>query len=324
VTIGKQQQRFLSLWVLALWGTGIGIGLFGILQVARLKDEVRTLANEVVELSSKFSILGAQEAHILEHAKGLLAAAQDGAISETELTELRALSPQATVALEQLERVILEIDRGVQRLTGNISAEESALVTNALGNVLIQARLHREEGTKLLAFLDEPSLALQSLGKLKTVAATLDKELRQMDHEVARTVLLFAAESIERSERFERSVFLQLAAATFVGLLLGIFIIYRIRAMQSQLIQAEQLGVLAKLAISLQHEINNPLSVIVGNAYLLRSAKLSDSEKVSAIQAVESSAKSISEVLKRTKDMERLVTTEYVGGLEMVDLSEKK
>ncbi len=324
MTNGTSHQRFLSLWVLALWGTGIGIGLFGILQVARLKDEVRTLAHEIVELSSKFSVLGIEESYILDNAKRLLSAAQDGAISEEELTELRALSPQTAATLAQLDSLIAEIDRSVQRLSGSLSAKESDLITQALVHLLSQARLHREEGRKLLALFDEPGRALGALDGLRAIIPALEEELRQVEHEVARTVLLFAAESIERSERFEKSVFAELAGATVVGLLLGIFIIYRIRAMQAQLIQAEQLGVLAKLAISLQHEINNPLSVIVGNAYLLRSSKLTDPERVSAIQAVESSAKSIAEVLKRTKDMERLVTTEYVGGLEMVDLSAKK
>jgi len=56
----------------------------------------------------------------------------------------------------------------------------------------------------------------------------------------------------------------------------------------------------------------------------LRSSELKDPERIAVLQAVESSAKSIAEVLKRTKDMERLVTTEYVGGLEMVDLSSRK
>jgi len=324
VEAGKQKQRFLSLWVLALWGTGLAIGLFGILQVARVKDEVRGLAHELLELSSKFSALEAQESRILDSARRLIAAAQDSSISEQEGAELKTLSPQAAAALLQLENLISEVDRRVKRLSASSSSKESDSITQALLHVLAEARLHREQAQKLLPLLSEPSLALESMEEVTSIISVLENGLAHMDGEVAKILLLFVAESVERAEIYERRVFVELALATLFGLILGGFIIYRIRVMQNHLIAAEQLGVLAKLAISLQHEINNPLSVIVGNAYLLRSSELKDPERIAALQAVESSAKSIAEVLKRTKDMERLVTTEYVGGLEMVDLSSRK
>ena len=321
---GKQKQRFLSLWVLALWGTGLAIGLFGILQVARVKDEVRGLAHELLELSSKFSALEAQESRILDSARRLIAAAQDSSISEQEGAELKTLSPQAAAALLQLENLISEVDQRVQRLGASSTSKESDSITQALLHVLAEARLHREQAQKLLPLLSEPSLALESMEEVTSIISVLENGLAHMDGEVAKILLLFVAESVERAEIYERRVFVELALATLFGLILGGFIIYRIRVMQNHLIAAEQLGVLAKLAISLQHEINNPLSVIVGNAYLLRSSELKDPERIAALQAVESSAKSIAEVLKRTKDMERLVTTEYIGGLEMVDLSSRK
>jgi len=324
VEAGKQKQRFLSLWVLALWGTGLAIGLFGILQVARVKDEVRGLAHELLELSSKFSALEAQESRILDSARRLIAAAQDSSISEQEGAELKTLSPQAAAALLQLENLISEVDQRVQRLGASSTSKESDSITQALLHVLVEARLHSEQAQKLLPLLSEPSLALESMEEVASIISALENGLAHMDAEVAKILLLFVAESVERAEIYERRVFVELALATLFGLILGGFIIYRIRVMQNHLIAAEQLGVLAKLAISLQHEINNPLSVIVGNAYLLRSSELKDPERIAALQAVESSAKSIAEVLKRTKDMERLVTTEYVGGLEMVDLSSRK
>lgn len=78
---------------------------------------------------------------------------------------------------------------------------------------------------------------------------------------------------------------------------------------------------LSQLAVTLNHEINNPLTGIVGSIELaLRSIHNEDVKRMltTAIQ----SAMRIKEVTNKLNDIKRFVSKKYVGDTMMLDLEE--
>lgn len=95
----------------------------------------------------------------------------------------------------------------------------------------------------------------------------------------------------------------------------------KLRAAQSQLIAQEKLKAVAELAASVNHEVNDPLSAIIGNAQMIEmeAAGLAIGERVKAI--VEG-ARRISLITHKLLKIDRLVSQNYLEGAAetMLDL----
>ncbi len=93
-----------------------------------------------------------------------------------------------------------------------------------------------------------------------------------------------------------------------------------LRATREKLTEAEKLAALAELAITLHHEINNPLQAIVLSAENmmgdLKEGKVSRED----IEIVLKSCARIDEVLKRIVNLKRVRSAKYIGETEMLDL----
>ncbi|MBI3931797.1 MAG: GAF domain-containing protein [Acidobacteria bacterium] len=89
---------------------------------------------------------------------------------------------------------------------------------------------------------------------------------------------------------------------------------------QERLVEAERLAAVGQVHVTLRHEINNPLSVLVGAAEILEH-RADDPEVVRhwARQLGEAAAR-ISRVLRRLEELRRVETTDYAAGVSMVDL----
>ena len=82
-----------------------------------------------------------------------------------------------------------------------------------------------------------------------------------------------------------------------------------------------KLEVLNQLATTLNHEINNPLAAILGNAQLLLGECRDLGEKpLSRLQVIEQLARRIAEVTANLDEIEDPVTQDYACGLKMLDL----
>jgi signal transduction histidine kinase len=86
--------------------------------------------------------------------------------------------------------------------------------------------------------------------------------------------------------------------------------------------KARQAAIL-EAAIAVNHEVNNPLTAVLGNTQLLllQSENL-DAKTKKRLQDIERSALRIKEVTQRLLKKGPLGTTEYPGGLRMLDLSD--
>ena len=92
--------------------------------------------------------------------------------------------------------------------------------------------------------------------------------------------------------------------------------------LENQLVNAEKLATLGQLAVTVKHEINNPLSIISTNAQMLRMhGEYGDDRARVKLERIEEQVRRIADVTERLRTMEEVNTEEYVrGGIPMIDL----
>ncbi len=87
----------------------------------------------------------------------------------------------------------------------------------------------------------------------------------------------------------------------------------------------ERLNAIIETAATVNHEINNPLTAVLGNVQLLlmRSSNL-DEETIRKLKVVEESAIRIKEVTQKLMKISNDNVTEYTSGSKMIDLSDEE
>jgi DNA-binding response OmpR family regulator len=96
-------------------------------------------------------------------------------------------------------------------------------------------------------------------------------------------------------------------------------VLEELRATQDKLIEGERLRTALRMAGALAHEINNPLSGILGCADMLVKTS-ADEGSVQLIERIQEQARRIADVVRRIQDMREVKFTPYVGSDEIVDL----
>jgi len=88
-------------------------------------------------------------------------------------------------------------------------------------------------------------------------------------------------------------------------------------------VQQARLAAILETAIAVNHEVNNPLTAVLGNTQLLlMQADRLDPQFAKRLRDVEESALRIKDVTQRLLKQDGSRTTEYPGGLRMLDLSD--
>jgi DNA-binding response OmpR family regulator len=93
------------------------------------------------------------------------------------------------------------------------------------------------------------------------------------------------------------------------------------REMERRLAEAQRLAGIGETTLALQHEINNPLAALLGNAALISSGLVRDDEATACLQVIVEQAQRIGAVVKKLATMRNLQSVEYVQGSRMIDLS---
>ncbi len=91
--------------------------------------------------------------------------------------------------------------------------------------------------------------------------------------------------------------------------------------LEAQLVAAEKLVTVGQMVVTINHEINNPLSIISTNAQTLRmlEERLSAKAKDKLLK-IEEQVKRIAEVTERLRQMDEIATEQYIrGGEQMID-----
>ena len=92
------------------------------------------------------------------------------------------------------------------------------------------------------------------------------------------------------------------------------------RHAESELARARWLAGIGETAIALQHEINNPLSALLGHAELMQLDARERGEPVEALDVIVAQARRIADVVRRIGQLREPRSVEYIGGSRMIDL----
>ena len=93
------------------------------------------------------------------------------------------------------------------------------------------------------------------------------------------------------------------------------------RAAEAELAIARWRAGIGETAIALQHEINNPLSALLGHAELLQMEYKDRGETNEQAEVILEQARRIAEVVKRIAKLRNPQSVEYIEGARMIDLS---
>ena len=95
----------------------------------------------------------------------------------------------------------------------------------------------------------------------------------------------------------------------------------RLVQLEQDLFEKERIGLVGQLAVALNHEINNPLTVILGRAQLAQHGGRLSPEVAQAMETIEVQALRIADLTRRLREVEAIHLTEYLkDGPLMVDL----
>jgi DNA-binding response OmpR family regulator len=95
------------------------------------------------------------------------------------------------------------------------------------------------------------------------------------------------------------------------------------RALEESLRRARYLAGIGEATVGLKHEINNPLTGILGTAELLMLELQQKGHSTVDVETIIEQARRISELVKRLDDLKDPMSVPYAGGAKMVDLGEK-
>ncbi len=94
----------------------------------------------------------------------------------------------------------------------------------------------------------------------------------------------------------------------------------RLAEVQQKLEVSERAAIIAELAGTAAHEMNQPLTSILACLQLLRRKEASPSSTEKALQLIESESQRLAEIVRKIGSITRYETTNYVGGQRILDL----
>ena len=92
------------------------------------------------------------------------------------------------------------------------------------------------------------------------------------------------------------------------------------RAAEDELAKARWLAGIGDATLALQHEINNPLSALLGNAELMIMELADKGEKNEMLTVIYEQAMRIADVVRRLRRLKNPESVDYVGGSRMINL----
>jgi len=91
--------------------------------------------------------------------------------------------------------------------------------------------------------------------------------------------------------------------------------------LKKRLVEAEQMAAIGKMIVTLNHEINNPLAAVMGNAELLAlTLKDASGDVRKKLQVIQEQAGRVKEILSKVGELKRLTPKKYILDTEMIDL----
>jgi PAS domain S-box-containing protein len=96
------------------------------------------------------------------------------------------------------------------------------------------------------------------------------------------------------------------------------------KLLREKLLSAERLGAIGEVVITVRHEINNPLTTVIGNVeLLLERYGERDNDLKTRLETVLSNSLRIAEIVQKLQAIKRDKVVEYVKGVAMTDLKQE-
>jgi two-component system NtrC family sensor kinase len=93
------------------------------------------------------------------------------------------------------------------------------------------------------------------------------------------------------------------------------------KQLREKLVKAERVGAIGQVGVAMRHEINNPLTTVIGNIELLMERyEDKDKEMVTRLETILNNALRIAETVKRLEGIKKETTVDYLKGVKMTDL----
>lgn len=93
----------------------------------------------------------------------------------------------------------------------------------------------------------------------------------------------------------------------------------RVIELQDTLIQAEKYRVLTQAAGAAAHEINQPLTALLGTADLMLMKMSEDDPNRESFEIFQKAGERIRDIVKKMKTIREVVTRPYIQGIEIID-----
>jgi nitrogen-specific signal transduction histidine kinase len=91
--------------------------------------------------------------------------------------------------------------------------------------------------------------------------------------------------------------------------------------LENELVRTERLALVGQMTIALNHEINNPLTAILGMSESLLFSHALTQDQVKRVETIRTNSLRIVDVTRRLREIEEIHLTEYIqGGPMMIDL----
>jgi DNA-binding response OmpR family regulator len=170
---------------------------------------------------------------------------------------------------------------------------------------------------------DAPSLAILDWMMPEIDGVDLCRRVRQLPHGQLAYIILLTAKT-EKNDIVEG---LSAGANDYVSkpfsaeeLQARIRVGQRVVDLQNRLIEAERNRVLTQAAGAAAHEINQPLTVLIGMAELLLFQMDANSAHRENVEALHESARRISGIVKKMGQIKQYVTKPYLDGIDIIDI----
>jgi signal transduction histidine kinase len=96
------------------------------------------------------------------------------------------------------------------------------------------------------------------------------------------------------------------------------------KLLRAKLLKAERLGAIGEVVITVRHEINNPLTTVIGNTELLiERYGQGDRDLAARLEIILDNALRIAEIVKQLQAIKQDKVVEYVKGVSMTDLKQE-
>ncbi len=189
----------------------------------------------------------------------------------------------------------------------------SAWVAKQRDSILLPD-VRRKSPGDFRSFISTPLLSGDKLIGVVNIGHSKPHFLNEHHQQLLEIIAGELAATIERA-RYEEEVIEKNRALTLAN--------REIEKQQQQIVEMERYQVLAQVAASINHEINNPLTTIIGNAeLLLMKCEEMDDYIRTKINLILNEGKRIGQIIEKLRDVKKIVVKDYNKhtGETMIDI----